>query len=81
MKNQLSDLNNHLFAQLERLGAEDISPEKLKDEISRSKAMTGIATAIIENANLVFEAQKEFGNGGKLPEVLGIEHDDKGRNS
>ena len=80
MKNALSDLNNHLFAQLERLGNEDLSGEELQDEISRSKAITGIATAIIDNANLVFEAQKEFGNGNSLPDVLGISHDSKGKN-
>mgnify|MGYP001573325908 CR=1 FL=1 len=33
MKNKLSDLNDHLFAQLERLSEEGLSPEKIAAEI------------------------------------------------
>ena len=31
MKNKLSDLNNHLFAQLERLSEEDLTAEQIRD--------------------------------------------------
>ncbi len=58
MKNKLTDLNDHLFAQLERLGDEEILPEKLEEEICRSKAITGISKEIIGNARLVLDAQK-----------------------
>ena len=37
MKNTLSDLNNHLFAQLERLGEEDLDEEEIKKEVQRAK--------------------------------------------
>lgn len=58
MKNTLGDLNNHLFAQLERLSDEDIKGEELKEEITRSKAVADIATKIIANGNLVLQGQK-----------------------
>lgn len=58
MKNTLGDLNNHLFAQLERLGDEDLNGEKLIEEINRAKSVTGVATQIIANGSLVLQAIK-----------------------
>ena len=65
MKNGMMDLNNHLFAQLERLSDEDLDEEKLKTEIQRSKAISGVAMAIIANADTAIRAQKmayEYGD-------------------
>ena len=56
--NTLSDLNNHLFAQLERLGDEDQQPEQLQLEINRSKAISSIAKNIIDNARVTIEGTK-----------------------
>jgi hypothetical protein len=58
MKNTLGDLNNHLFAQLERLSDEDLKGEKLKEEITRAKSISVVASQIIANGALVLEAQK-----------------------
>ena len=57
-QNKLSDLNNHLFAQLERLGDEDMEPEQLENEIARARAITSVAHQIISNGQLVLQAAK-----------------------
>lgn len=73
MKNTLGDLNMHLFAELERLGDEDIKGEELNEEIDRAKAITSVATQIISNGNLVLKSmklQKEILGDDKLPPML-----------
>ena len=45
MRNTLGDLNLHLFAQLERLGDEDLKGEKLSEEIER----TGVTMKALDN--------------------------------
>lgn len=57
-RNTLGDLNNHLFAQLERLSDEEIKGEELQEEIRRAHAVTGVAREIIANGKLVLEAKK-----------------------
>lgn len=74
MKNTLNDLNNYLFAQMERLNEEDLSEEKLETEVRRTKAMVSVASAIVGNANLALQAIKTKdslqGADVKLPEML-----------
>lgn len=69
MKNTVLDLNNHLFAQLERLNDESIKGEQLKQEIERSKAISGVAREVISNGRLVLDAEALRMEGGKVPEL------------
>lgn len=59
MNNTLGDLNNHLFAQLERLSDEDLEGDKLKEEITRAKSINDVAGKIIANGTLVLNAKKQ----------------------
>ena len=65
MQNKMIDLQNHLFAELERLGDEELAGEELKMEIERSRAITGVAKQVISNASLALKAEtlrKEYGS-------------------
>lgn len=64
MKNKLVDLNNHLFAQMERLSEEDLDAEKIELEVKRTDAMVDVADKIIENANLQLKAVKILADHG-----------------
>jgi len=75
VKNTLGDLNNHLFAQLERLGDEEIKGDSLAEEIERAKAITQVSTQIISNGKLVLDAIKTKddylgGDKKKMPTML-----------
>lgn len=58
MKNTLGDLNNHLFAQLERLSDEELQGESLQEEIERAKSVTTVASQIISNGKLILKAKE-----------------------
>ena len=57
MKNKIVDLNNHLFAQLERLGDEEITGDNLNEEINRARAVTEVAEQIIAVGSLTLKAK------------------------
>ena len=64
MKNKLSDLNNHLFAQLERLGDEELSEEQIEKESKRAAAIVSVADQIVRNADLQLKAAALLANNG-----------------
>lgn len=77
MKNKLTDLNDLLFAQLERLADETLSPEAIEGEIKRSQAVVQVADAIVENARLQLAAVKFVAENStdvtkRLPATLGL---------
>lgn len=69
MKNKMSDLNNHLFAQLERLNDENLKGNDLASEIDRSKAMSSIAVQIVNGTKVVVDAMKLVSRGD-APKVI-----------
>lgn len=74
MKNKLIDLNNHLFVQLERLNDENISGEKLTEEIERAKTVSLVASQIVSTASLALKAKEsERANGITLPDMIKAE--------
>lgn len=64
MKNRLGDLNNHLFAQLERLSEEGLSPEQIEQEVKRADAIVSVSDQIVGNAGLQLKAAKLFAEHG-----------------
>jgi hypothetical protein len=76
MKNKLSDLNNHLFAQLERMAEEGLTAEQIDQEAKRADAIVSVADQITRNAELQLKAAKLFADHGAqilpmLPQIGG----------
>lgn len=57
-KNRLSDLNDHLFAQIERLSDEGLTAEQLESEVKRGAAIVNAADQILRHATLQVQAAK-----------------------
>lgn len=80
-ENRLTDLNNALFKELNRLDQCDIKSDEMQQEITRAKAITDVGNTIINNANTVIKATEtysEWTNANvKLPQMIGIEDNGK----
>ncbi len=75
MKNKIEDLNNYLFEQLERLQDDSLNDDQMQQEINRSRAVTSVASQIIQLGDLSLRATKlraEYNNGVALPELLEV---------
>lgn len=76
MKNTLTDLNNYLFETLERLTDDSMPEEQMQKEITRSQAVTAVATTVIQNGELALKTMKHMYEAGvKItpPGMLAIE--------
>lgn len=73
-KNRLTDLNDHLFAQLERLGDENLSGEQIEAEAKRADAIVALADQVTKNADTMLKAARLFADHGErvlplLPQI------------
>lgn len=58
MRNKLSDLNDHLFAAIERLNDEGLDPERIPVEAARGKAIAELAEKSLAAGRLALDAAK-----------------------
>jgi hypothetical protein len=81
MRNKQIDLDNTLFAQLERLDDDKLKGEKLLEEVARAKAMQGIAAQIINSRKMQLDAMRLVAEGHaracELPEGFEIKNHHK----
>ncbi|MDB4876417.1 MAG: hypothetical protein JWM41_2863 [Gemmatimonadetes bacterium] len=64
MKNRLTDLNDALFLQLERLADDELTGEAIAGEIKRAEAIVLVADKIVDNARLQLQACKLVADHG-----------------
>lgn len=57
MRNKIEDLRNHMFEALERL-KEAESPEQIKQELERSKAVADIGRVLVDSAKVEVDLVK-----------------------
>ncbi|WP_270596807.1 hypothetical protein [Enterococcus asini] len=73
-KQSLGDLNGYLFEQLERLNDPDLTDEELSRELKRAKAVTGVASQVVANAQVVLKAKMAYEENlerdAKKPDLL-----------
>ncbi|MCE9565787.1 MAG: hypothetical protein K8U57_27495 [Planctomycetes bacterium] len=77
MKNKMNDLNDHLFAQLERLSDENLDEKGLEREVQRTSSIVNVSEQIINNAQVALNAAELVAKHGRgnwenmLPNVDG----------
>jgi ribosomal protein L17 len=64
MSNSLSELNTHLFAQIDRLAIDGLTPEQIETEVKRASAIVSVSDTIIDNAKTQLVAAKLFAEHG-----------------
>ena len=72
VRNKLTDLNDHLFAELESLRDDSLTDDaaKMDRAIARSRAVCDLAGRVIEVGNLAISAMKVMGPESGVPEGL-----------
>ena len=58
MKNNLADLNNHLFSMLETLEDDEMTDKRLEKELKKAQAICSISSQILKVASVQVSAIK-----------------------
>ena len=66
MKNNLSDLNNHLFSMLEMLEDDKMTDKRLEKELKKAQAICSISSQILKVASVQVSAIKTAEQCGLL---------------
>lgn len=72
-RNKMTDLNNLLFEQLERLNDTEVNDSDLRCEINRAKAVSTVAAQVIASNNTIIQAHRlKYDQTGdcELPDVF-----------
>lgn len=64
MKNTLSDLNNYLFEQLERLNDDSLTEEQVERELRKTDSIVKVSEKIIETGELAFKTMQHMDQYG-----------------
>lgn len=84
MKNTLSDLNNYLFEQLERLNDDSLDADQLERELKKTDCIVKVGDSIIRNGELAFKTMQHMdqygytGKGRAVPPMLETKEEDWG---
>lgn len=65
MANDLAALNNHLFAQLDRLTKDGLSEDQIAEEVKRANAVVAVSDQIVGAQKLRLDAAKLFAQHGQ----------------
>lgn len=60
-RNKINDLRDHLFAALERIDNDELTPEQLEVEINKAEAIAQIGSVIIQSAKVEVDFLKATG--------------------
>lgn len=75
-RNKITDLNDHLFAQLERLNDETMKPDKMEMELKKAKAVSMVASQLIKSNKLTLDAMRIMKDGSvgpnDMPDTFGL---------
>lgn len=69
-RNKMTDLNDHIFASLERLNDEGLNKEQIESETSKAKSIANLAGVAVKNFKVMLEVSKTIQKGQHTDNTL-----------